>query len=309
MSQLSPALSRPGPRLRTERRSDQAYLAAAWADERTRVLALAGELAPVIQPADGEPRLSFVRPASAGGGDRLFLGEDDEGVAYFAVMTPAAASDPAAATPAAPDSAPLSLRQVGALLSARDAALLTQAVALAAWHRLHPHCARCGAATEVVAGGHQRRCPACGAGHFPRTDPAVIMLVTDPDDRVLLARGAHWPPKRHSVLAGFVEPGESIEQAVAREVAEETSVPVVEPKYMGSQPWPFPSSLMLAFTAKAAHAVEPRVDGVEVAEARWLSRAELRALMDADAIRLPGPVSIAHHLIEHWYGAPLPGRW
>ncbi len=161
-------------------------------------------------------------------------------------------------------------------MSDRDAGLLVHAVALEEWHRYHLRCPRCGAPTVVAAGGHLRRCPADGSEHYPRTDPAVIMLVRDDDDRCLLGRQASWPTGRFSTLAGFVEPGESLEQAVAREVAEEVGVAVTEVRYVGSQPWPFPSSLMLGFMARAADR-EIAVDGVEIEQARWFSRADVVA--------------------------------
>jgi NAD+ diphosphatase len=137
----------------------------------------------------------------------------------------------------------------------------------------------------------------------------VIMLVTDPDDRCLLARNAMWPERRVSILAGFVEPGESAEQAVAREVHEETGITIVGARYVGSQPWPMPHSLMLGFRAAATGSLEIKVDSDEIAEARWFSRAELRASIASGEIRLPTPVSIAHRIIESWYGTELGGAW
>jgi NAD+ diphosphatase len=201
------------------------------------------------------------------------------------------------------------LRQAGPLLSDRDAGLMTHAVALANWHAVFAHCPRCGAAAEPVSGGHSRRCVADGSEHFPRLDPAVIMLVTDPDGRCLLARNAQWPPRRVSILAGFVEPGESAEQAVAREVLEETGISVGDIRYVGSQPWPMPHSLMLGFRAAAVGGQEIRVDRDEIAEARWFSRDELRASIASGEILLPPPVSIAHRIIVSWYGAELAGAW
>jgi NAD+ diphosphatase len=182
-------------------------------------------------------------------------------------------------------------------------------VALANWHATHTHCPRCGTPTVTVAAGHAQRCPADGSEHFPRIDPAVIMLVTDPDDRCLLARNRRWPERRVSILAGFVEPGESAEQAVAREVGEETGITVAQVRYAGSQPWPMPQSLMLGFRASAAGDLELRVDDDEIAEAHWFSRDELRSALASREILLPPPVSIAHRLIESWYGEELPGVW
>ena len=186
---------------------------------------------------------------------------------------------------------------------------MTHAVALANWHAVAGHCPRCGAVTEPASAGHIRRCVADGTEHFPRSDPAVIMLVTDPDDRGLLARNAQWPQRRVSILAGFVEPGESAEQAVAREVFEETGLTVDRVRYVGSQPWPMPHSLMLGFRAHAAGGQQIRVDTHEIAEAGWFSRAELRAALDRGEVRLPPPVSIAHQILASWYGSDLAGAW
>ena len=206
----------------------------------------------------------------------------------------------------------MALRQVGAVLSDRDSGLMTHAVALAYWHDTHTHCPRCGTPTVPAPAGHLTTCPADGTEHFPRLDPAVIMLVTDPDDRCLLARNSAWPPRRMSVLAGFVEPGESIEQAVAREVYEETAIAVGQIRYLGSQPWPLPRSLMLGFQAVAAGGQRIVVDKEEIGEARWFSRAELRASIDEGELAIAPSSSIARRLIEYWYGAELPdgpGPW
>ena len=210
---------------------------------------------------------------------------------------------------ARPGLRPAGLREAAALLNDRDAGLFTHAVALANWHATHTHCPRCGTPTVTVAAGHAQRCPADGSEHFPRIDPAVIMLVTDPDDRCLLARNRRWPERRVSILAGFVEPGESAEQAVAREVQEETGIAVARVRYAGSQPWPMPQSLMLGFRAAASGDLELRVDDDEIAEAHWYSREELRLALAAREILLPPPVSIAHRLIQSWYGEELPGVW
>lgn len=197
------------------------------------------------------------------------------------------------------------LRDVGWNLSARDAGLATEAVALANWHLTHRFCPRCGSPTTVIEAGWVRRCPDDGSDHFPRTDPAVIMAITDDDDRLLLAHGAAWPPTRFSVPAGFVEPGESLEAAVRREVGEETGVQVGEVTYEASQPWPFPASLMVGMSGRAL-STDVRPDGVEVTEAMFLTRAELtRAVTDGEVV-LPRATSIAHHLIAQWYGGPLP---
>ncbi len=200
------------------------------------------------------------------------------------------------------------LRDIGDRLSDRDAGLATTAVALAAWHERNPRCPRCGEATEVVDAGWVRRCVVDHSLHYPRTDAAVIMAVVDAEDRILLGHAAHWPERRFSTLAGYVEPGESLEAAVRREVAEETSVVVDEVRYQGSQPWPFPCSLMMAFVARVAPGAgtDVVVDGEELTDARFFTRAELGAAVAEGAVHLPMRSSIARSLIEDWFGGPLP---
>ena len=199
------------------------------------------------------------------------------------------------------------LRTIGAALSARDAGLATTAVALAAWHETHQRCPRCGSVTDVVQAGWVRRCSADTSEHYPRTDPAVIMAVVDDADRLLLGHSAQWPERRVSTLAGFVEPGEAIEHAVRREVAEEVDIVVGDVSYRGSQPWPFPASLMLAFRARAI-TTQITVDGVEITAARWFTRAELADGLAAGEVLLPMRASIARVLIEEWFGDELPGE-
>lgn len=202
---------------------------------------------------------------------------------------------------------PLSaLRAVGSDLSARDAGLAAPAVALAAWHARAGHCPRCGARTRPVQAGWARRCTGCAALSFPRTDPAVIMSVTDDADRLLLVHGSRWDAGRYSVVAGFVEAGECAEAAVVREVAEETGLRVARVEHVATQPWPFPRSLMLGYRARLADGERlPRPDGDEVTDAVMLSRAELARAVAAGRIVLPGPTSIARMLIEDWYGGPV----
>jgi len=192
------------------------------------------------------------------------------------------------------------LRQVGALIDRDEGALLAYARGIMTWHRNHEYCGRCGSPTLSVEAGHVRRCSdeACGAQHFPRTDPAVIMLVSH-GDRCLLGRQAFWPQGMHSTLAGFVEPGESLEDAVAREVFEETGVRVREAHYHSSQPWPFPTSLMLGFHA-TADSEHLDVNRDELEDARWFSRDWLLANRDNKEFRMPRPDSISRQLIEAW---------
>jgi NAD+ diphosphatase len=192
------------------------------------------------------------------------------------------------------------LRRVGPLLARPDGALLAYARGITHWHGRHRFCGVCGSPTRSEEGGHVRRCvkPECNAAHFPRTDPAVIMLVTD-GDRALLGRQKVWLPGMHSTLAGFVEPGESLEEAVAREVHEETGIVVDEVTYHSSQPWPFPASIMLGFSARAL-TTEIRVDLEELEAARWFDRDFILGHPDDDTFRLPRRDSIARRLIEDW---------
>lgn len=196
------------------------------------------------------------------------------------------------------------LREAGELLSDTDAGVLTSAVALANWHDRYRCCPRCGTPTEATEGGWVRVCPQDGSQHHPRTDAAVIVAVTDNEERILLARGPHWPQGRLSVLAGFVEAGESLESAVAREVREEVGVRVRGIVYRGNQPWPFPSSLMVGFTARAFD-TELNLDPAEIAEASWFARGELAYAVRSGVVALPPRVSIARRLIEYWYGKEL----
>ncbi|MGN6332318.1 MAG: NAD(+) diphosphatase [Motilibacteraceae bacterium] len=299
------ALSRAAADRAAHHRTDEAWLDKAWADDATRVLAVSKGRVLVENVSDGPSetvRLHLVAPAKAPAGERMFLGEH-AGTAYFAVRAErlvAPLGDPG-------DLVEAGLREVGTLLDDLETGLLVDAVALANWHDTHTHCPRCGAPTASTAGGHVRRCPDDGSEHYPRTDPAVIMTVVDADDRLLLGHQAVWPANRFSTLAGFVEPGESLEQAVAREVLEESGVVVAAAEYLGSQPWPFPASLMLGFCARAS-TTEVVTDDEEISEARWFSREQLADAVRTGDVLLPPAVSIARRLIEHWFGGPLDDR-
>jgi NAD+ diphosphatase len=208
---------------------------------------------------------------------------------------------PLFATEAEPDRGhPAGLREAATELPADEAALAAYAASLLSWHRRHRFCANCGAPTESTDGGHERRCPACDAHHFPRTDPVVIVRVVDPRDRLLLGRQASWPERRFSVLAGFVEPGETLEEAVRREVLEESGVVVGDTAYVASQPWPFPSSLMIGFNALATGG-EPRPGDGELQAVRWFERSEVEAAAAGRGdIFLSPPYSISRRLIDAW---------
>lgn len=228
-------------------------------------------------------------------GERILLGTA-QGVPWFAVRTRTESAQ--------------ELRVVADQLTAMQRSAALTAVALDNWHATHTHCSRCGQLTEVTRAGWVRRCPDDGSEHFPRTDPAVITLVIDDAGRALLGRRSIWPDGWYSTLAGFVEPGETFEQAVVREVAEEAGVvvPVDAVQYRATQPWPFPCSIMIAFTAHTvAQATTP--DGDEIAETRWFSRAEFAAAAQAGNVRIPPRISVAHHLISDWFGAEIPHTW
>jgi len=194
------------------------------------------------------------------------------------------------------------LREIGAFLSPRDIGLSVHAQGLANWHKKHPRCSQCGAATSVISGGSVRKCLIDESEHYPRTDSAIIVLVKDDQDRVLLGRQKVWPKNRFSTFAGFVEPGESFEHCVAREVAEEAGIKLNKINYLGSQPWPFPSSLMIAFEAVTDNPKDARPDGDEIEEIRWFTRAEMKQAIIDSTLILPLDISVARQMINGWYG-------
>jgi NAD+ diphosphatase len=292
-------------------RRDAARLAAAESASSTRVVPvwrgrnlIGGGDSPALAALAGEPARRVLAATRA----RVFLGADDEGAWFAADLSEIAEADLAGILAGAPEGAAFQeLRAAGALMAGGDAALLACARGLVHWHGTSRFCGACGAPTESRDGGHARRCTdaACGRDHFPRTDPAVIMLLTRPapprkpdEGRCLLARQPHWPEGMYSALAGFVEPGEGLEAAVAREAMEEVGLGLAALSYRASQPWPFPASLMLGFRAEAAGDVIRR-DEKEIADARWFTRAELKTLPQGD-LKLSRPDSIARFLIEEW---------
>lgn len=198
------------------------------------------------------------------------------------------------------------LRKTGSGLSAQDAGLFTLALAIANWHKAHNFCSRCGSETIVEKSGWVRRCLRDGQELFPRTDPAIIASVIDSNDRILLGSQGAWEQNRWSILAGFVEPGESLAAAVVREIFEEAGVRIAEPDYLGSQSWPFPYSLMVGFTARVHpdfEHLDATPDGDEITKLRWFSRDEIKS--EANSILLPDRLSISRAIIEHWYGGPI----
>jgi NAD+ diphosphatase len=275
-----------------ERRTDERWMAGVLADPATRAVAVTSDGVLVSDEGGGEPRLARLPLGAFEGSERFMLGIEPDGAALFAVD--ASGIDPPDGVTA------LGLRDAGALLSQGDDGVIAQATGLVNWHRRHPHCAVCGAATEVAEAGYVRRCPNCGALHHPRTDPVVIMLVVD-GERALLGRQARWPPGRYSALAGFVEPGETLEEAVAREVREEAGVEIRHARYASSQPWPFPTSLMLGFFADYASG-EPSVGDHELEDVRWFSREELLSARAGthESLGVPPPIAIARRLLDSW---------
>ena len=286
-------------------RRDEAWLAERRDDPRSRFVVMwRGQC---LVRGDDPPRaalltperISEIAPESA---TVVLLGMTD-GAARFAVDLPPRAKPPAA------DSlgdlgAFRDLRAVGGLMPAPEAALLAYAKGLMYWHARHRFCGVCGGPAEAREGGHVRVCTdtACAAPHFPRTDPAVIVVVSD-GERCLLGRKAEWPEGMYSALAGFVEPGESLEEAIAREVREEVGVEVRDVRYHSAQPWPFPGSLMLGFHATAA-STEITLDRDELEDARWFTRDAL--LRPTPGFRLPRPDSIARRLVEDWVSGAGP---
>jgi NAD+ diphosphatase len=286
-------------------RRDDEWLAARLQDENTRFI-------PVwrsnnLFAADQISKPVFLRPHEVQdlvgtAGSTVLLGVDGIG-AYFAIdVSPGDEEDSPPPALAALGQF-RDLRRVAALLDEQHCALLAYAKAIIHWHHRHRFCGDCGSPTASVEGGCVRVCTseACGRQHFPRVDPAIIVLVAS-GDRCLLGRKPEWPTGRYSTLAGFVEPGESLEAAVIREVQEETGIEVDEVRYFASQPWPFPSSLMLGFTARGV-SEEIHVGEDELEDARWFTREQLWDSLRQGTVKLPFKLAISFHLIESWFDA------
>ncbi|MEE8272951.1 MAG: NAD(+) diphosphatase [Alphaproteobacteria bacterium] len=284
-----------------QRRRDPAWFAAMLASAATRLVPVWRSKNLVTGPREA-PRPALM-PATDGwwrdlAAEPVLLGIAG-GTTYMAVdLSPV--DEPKDHPVLAAHGAFVDLRTTGPLMGRSDGALLAYARGLTWWHQRHRFCGVCGHATQSAEAGHQRRCgnDACATMHFPRTDPAVIVLVHD-GDRCLLGRQSIWPPGMHSVLAGFVEPGESLEATVAREVREESAIEVTDIRYHSSQPWPFPQSLMIGFTARATTS-DIRIDGVELEDAAWYRRARLLASPEDETFRLPRRDSIARRLVDEW---------
>ncbi|WP_210493189.1 NAD(+) diphosphatase [Patulibacter sp. SYSU D01012] len=294
------------------RRRDQGWLDAQQRDPAARALLLGDAGVRASGAALDLVPLADVLPADA---EAVLLGLDDAGPLFVVDEDPPPAGRRAALVgaggmrgePAPQAAGRIGLRAVAQELARGDGGLVAYAAALLNWHRATRHCAVCGSPTGLAEGGMARSCPVCGTVHHPRTDPVVIMLVTD-GDRVLLGRQAVWPARRYSALAGFVSPGESLEEAVAREVLEEVGVRVGPPAYRSSQPWPFPFSLMVGFEVPyAAGAIAGTDDELE--DARWFGRDEVLAAVEEDAwdeeapgdgLLLPPRSAIARRLVEDW---------
>lgn len=274
-------------------RDDHDALAQHWPTARVLVLDADGQ---AYADAQGQPAPLTGADLGAGPGTAIFLGLAGE-QAWFCVD--------AAVVGAVQAPARVDLRRAGAEWPAALSTAFAYARGMSYWQARTRFCGVCGGAIEFRRGGFVGHCAQCGNDHYPRVDPAVIVAVSE-GERLLLGRQATWPPRRYSVIAGFVEPGESLEQTVAREVHEETQVRIDACQYLGAQPWPFPGALMLGFRASATAGQQPQVDG-ELEDARWFTRQEVGAALaradadDGQSLRLAPSISIARALIEDWY--------
>ena len=268
-------------------RSDEAYLQSSWPN--ALVLQFNSE-----KFASQSNQLTFVKGAS--------LGEYDSQIDYFLGVKDGENFFLRHLNDETSKSEFKSLRAIGSFLSPRDIGLAVHAQGLANWHSKHPRCSLCGGPTVVVLAGAVRRCPTDESEHYPRTDSAIIVLIKNDKDQILLGRQKVWPKYRFSTFAGFVEPGESFEHCVIREVREEAGVELIKINYLGSQPWPFPASLMIAFEAITNTPELARPDGDEIEEIRWFSREEMKSAILDKSLILPFEISVARQMINAWYG-------
>lgn len=316
-------LSAPRLDRHDQERQDRDWLSRVWEQPHTRVLYLDGSKAPITSAVDtaldpiphASPHLLMTEPYGEAPDAAVYIGEVSHAdlgtrsagtVSGHVVAVPTRSSSPHNGRVREPQATSWeSLRSIGSLLPAVEAELLTHATALTAWHASSPFCPACGSTTEVRNSGWARACTQCDAVHFPRTDPAVITAVIGADDCLLLGSAVRWEAHRYSTFAGFVEAGESLEDAIVREVKEEAGVVVEHVEYISSQAWPFPRSLMLGFLAHTNDSCAT-ADQEEIREVRWFTREELRDAVTSGAITLPPRSSISHALIAHWYGGALP---
>lgn len=290
----------------SEKRTDAKWIESKRRDPSSLVLPI-WQLQPfLLGPENSGPplELGLLPPdvadsLASDGATCVFLGLDRDR-AIFAIAV-AQSDDPAKAGPLAGRGYFRDARMAASFVSIKHAAIIGQAKAMIDWHRRHGFCPACGAPTQIMDAGYRRLCGKCNAEHFPRVDPVVIMLATE-GEACLVGRGKQFPPGMFSALAGFIEPGETVEEAVRRELMEEVSVKVGDVTYYATQPWPFPSSLMIGCFAKAVSR-EIKVDENELAEVRWIERSVARELIQGvrvDGMLVPPPIAIAHHLIKTW---------
>jgi NAD+ diphosphatase len=318
-------LSAPRLDRHDQERQDSDWLIRIWQQSSTRVLCVNQGRAPINGASnsttktspDTAPRLLLKAPQGELPDTAVYLGEvgnrdldnlPEGTVPGHVVAVPMDNSPADNERVLPPRAAPWeSLRSIGSLLPAVEAELLTHATALTAWHASSAFCPACGGVTEARSSGWARACIHCETVHFPRTDPAVITAVIGADDCLLLGSAVRWDWRRYSTFAGFVEAGESLENAIVREVKEEAGVVVDRVEYISSQAWPFPRSLMLGFLAHTSDACAA-ADQEEIRDVRWFTREKLRDDVTSGAIALPPRSSISHALIAHWYGGALPER-